>query len=353
MKRIFLTLVTALACLLGGCAVGPHYQRPAVQVPPSFPGAAAGVPSASSFGDLRWSDVFKDEALAGLIRTATSQNFDVRIAVTQILQAEQQVRFARGSLLPTAGASFAPERGINTTDLLVQGARAKTATLVPLTGTVSWEVDLWGKLRRQTEAARANFLAAKDNRELVQQSLVFSLVQAYLDLREQDNELEISRRTLEGEQQSLELTKLREEGGVASMVDVRQAETLVETAAHSIPLIEQQIATDEDTLNFLLGRNPGPVPRGRTLEQQDIAVPVPAGLPSSLLERRPDIRMAEQQLVAANAQVGIAKAAFFPEISLTASGGSLSQAFSDLFSNGTNFWSAGETSSSRSSRAGN
>ncbi len=332
MKRI---LVFTFACLMCGCAVGPKYQRPQVQIP------APAASSSQSFGDLRWFEVFQDESLAELIRTATSDNFEVLIAANRMLQAQEQVRIARGQLLPQANVGFTPQRGINNLNVLIQGDRATAATIYTLSGGASWEIDLWGKLRSQTRAARANFLAAKENRDVVLQSLVTALAQSYIGLRELDNELVIAKANLLTVQESFDLTQIREKGGVSTLVEVRQAETLVQTAKRAIPLIEQQIVIQENTINFLLGRNPGNVPRGRTLQQQNFPSLVPEGLPSSLLERRPDIRLAEQQLIAANAQIGVAKAALFPTMSLTASGGSISNALKELFASGTQFWSLG------------
>jgi multidrug efflux system outer membrane protein len=332
MKRI---LVFTFACLMCGCAVGPKYQRPQVQIP------APATSNSQSFGDLRWFEVFQDESLAELIRTASSDNFDVLIAANRMLQAQEQVRIARGQLLPQANVGFTPQRGINNLNVLILGDRATAATLYTLSGGAAWEIDLWGKLRSQTRAARASFLAAKENRDVVLQSLVTALAQSYIGLRELDNELVIAKANLLTVQESFELTQIREKGGVSSLVEVRQAESLVQTAKRAIPLIEQQIVIQENTINFLLGRNPGNVPRGRTLQEQNLPSLVPEGLPSSLLERRPDIRLAEQQLIAANAQIGVAKAALFPTIGLTASGGSISNALTELFASGTQFWSLG------------
>ncbi|MBK9168438.1 MAG: efflux transporter outer membrane subunit [Bryobacterales bacterium] len=332
MKRI---LVFSLAGLLCGCGVGPKYQRPQVQIP------APASSNSNSFGDLRWFEVFQDETLIGLIRTATSDNFDVLIAANRILQAGEEVRIARGQLLPQADVGFAPQRGINNLNVLIQGERARPATTYTLNFGASWEIDLWGKLRSQTQAARANFLAAKENRDVVVQFLVTTLAQSYIGLRELDNELEIAKGNLQTVQESLELTQIREAGGVSSLVEVKQADSLVQTAKRSIPVIEQQIVIQENSINFLLGRNPGKVPRGQTLQQQNLSPLLPEGLPSSLIERRPDIRFAEQQLIAANAQIGVAKAALFPTIGLTGSGGSISSALQDLFANGTEFWLVG------------
>ncbi len=332
MKRI---LFFSLAALLCGCAVGPKYQRPQVQIP------APSTPDANSFGDLRWFDVFQDETLVGLIRTATSDNFDILIAANRILQAGEEVRIARGQLVPQAQVGFTPQRGINNLNVLILGDRASPVTNYTLNFGATWEIDLWGKLRSQTQAARANFLAAKENRDVVMQSLVTALAQSYIGLRELDNELEIAKGNLETVQESLALTQIREEGGVSSLVEVKQADSLVQTAKRSIPVIEQQIVRQENTISFLLGRNPGKVPRGQTLQQQKFPSQVPEGLPSSLLERRPDIRLAEQQLRAANAQIGVAKAALLPAISLTGSGGAISNALENLFENGTQFWLVG------------
>ena len=204
-------------------------------------------------------------------------------------------------------------------------------------------MDFWGRIRRCNEAARAEILASEESRHAVYQGLITDLASGYFQLRELDLELEISRRTLQSRQESLRLVSLREQRGVASLMDVRQSETLVTTAAATIPVVEQQIEQTENFINYLLAQNPGPVPRGKTLVEQVLAPAVPAGLPSTLLDRRPDVRQAEQVLVAENARIGVAKAALFPQISLTGSVGTQSNALSNLFTDPSGFWSVGAT----------
>ena len=304
--------------LVAGCTLGPDYRRPQYPIPPAYR-ATPDVPPAGSLdiGDLSWWQIFQDEQLQTLIRTALAENYDVRIAATRVLDARAQLTIARSSQFPTADAagtaSYARAQG----DIPSTQARESAS----VTGGISlaFEIDLWGRLRRATEAARAQLLASEEARRTVLTTLVGDLATAYFQLRELDLELEIARRTLASHGESLRLTKRRLEGGVVALQDVRQAETLVFTAAAAIPDTERQIEQKENQISILLGRNPDAVPRGRPLVQQLALPEVPPGLPSTLLERRPDIRQAEQQLIAANAQIGVAKAAFFPQVLLTGS----------------------------------
>jgi multidrug efflux system outer membrane protein len=333
--RRFVGLTLIAACVAFG-------QKPAVPMPTALnPEANTASSSPESLGDLRWIDVFHDEALAQLIRTALKDNFDVQLAVNNILQAEQQIKIARSPLFPTINAAFNPSRGLTSPSSLVPkvlGGGATTTTY-EFIGSASWEIDLWGKVRHQTKAARETFLASQANRDLVVVSLVYNVAAAYLTLLELDKELEIARQTAAADQQSVELTRIRMDGGVSTMVDVRQAESLAQTAAHAIPLYEQQIRQQEDLINVLIGRNPGKVLRGKTIVEETMPASIPEGLPSSLLERRPDIRLAERQLAASNALVEAARALFFPSISLTGLGGTASRALDNLFSPGTQIWS--------------
>ena len=339
MRRLISLSLVAL--LLSGCAVGPDYKRPSVNVPGTYRGAMpleAAHPAAESLGDQKWWEVFEDPQLQELIRTALQQNYDVRIAATRILQAQAQVGITRADQFPTinAGAQSVDERS----------ARAKlfpafetSAHQVDLS--LAWELDFWGKYRRATESARANLLATQWARDAVTTTLVSDVAAAYFQLRELDLELEISRRTLASRRDSLQLTQTLASGGATSMLDVRQAEQLVFTAAETIPDLERRIEQQENFISTLLGNNPGPIARGTKLTEQPHAPEIPAGLPSSLLERRPDIRQAEAQLIAANAQIGVAKAAYFPQINLTASGGYQSSALTSLFSGPAGLWSFG------------
>jgi outer membrane protein, multidrug efflux system len=330
--------VTKLAALLlvvlltAGCAVGPNYKRPSVDVPGTYRGAT---PPAESLADQKWWEVFQDQQLQGLIRTALQQNYDVRIAATRILQAQAQVGITRAGQLPTigGGAQVLDDRYAQTKPYPQYDT---SSTQVGLS--LGWDLDFWGKYRRATEAARANLLATEWARQAVISTLVSDVATAYFQLRALDLQLEISRRTLASRQDSLQLTQKLANGGATSMLDVRQAEQLVFTAAETIPDLERRIEQQENFLSTLLGNNPGPIARGMKLTEQPHAPDVPAGLPSSLLELRPDIRAAEAQLIAANAQIGVAKAAYFPDISLTATAGFQSSALTNLFTGPARMW---------------
>jgi len=337
-----LIAVSLVVLLLSGCAVGPNYKRPSVDVPGAYRAASPqeATPSApeSSLGDLKWWEVFQDKQLQDLIHAALQQNYDVRIAATRILQAQAQVGITRADQLPTINA------GAQTNDQ--RSARAKlfpafetSAHEVDLS--LAWDLDFWGKYRRATESARANLLATEWNREAVITTLVSDVAAAYFQLRELDLELEIARRTLASRQDSLRITQMLANGGATSMLDVRQAEQLVFTAAETIPDVERRIEQQENFISTLLGNNPSPIARGMKLTEQPHAPEVPAGLPSRLLERRPDIRQAEAQLIAANAQIGVAKADYFPQISLTANGGFQSSALTSLFTGPAGLWNFG------------
>ena len=336
-----IVVVGVLAVLCSGCAVGPSYRKPPVPVPPEYRGVAAdqsGQSGAASFGEQKWWDAFQDEALSDLIRTALKQNYDVRIAAARILQARAQVGITRADQLPSvaAGASAVNERIPRTVGVPSIETSANQVSM-----SLAWELDFWGKFRRATESARANLLSQEWAQRQVIRSLVSDVASAYFQLRELDLELEISRQTLASRKDSLRLTQILADGGATSMLDVRQAEQLVYAAAAAIPDLERQIEQQENFISILLGNNPQGIARGRKLLDQPHALEVPAGLPSALLERRPDIRQAEQQLIAANAQIGVAKADYFPQISLTASGGYQSSALTGLFSGPAGLWTFG------------
>jgi outer membrane protein, multidrug efflux system len=327
--------------LSAGCAVGPNYKRPIVDVPGTYRGAMpqdAAPPAAESLGDQKWWEVFQDKELQDLIRTALQQNYDVRIAATRILEAQAQLGITRADQLPTisAGAQAVNQRNPRGKFLPAYETSANQVNLA-----LAWELDFWGKYRRATESARATLLANQWAREAVVSTLVSDVATAYFELRALDLQLEISRRTLASRQDSLQLTQTLANGGATSMLDVRQAEQLVDTAAETIPDLERRIEQQENFLSTLLGNNPGPIARGMKLTEQPHAPDVPAGLPSSLLERRPDIREAEEQLIAANAQIGVAKAAYFPQITLTADAGYQSSALTSLFTGPAGLWSFG------------
>jgi multidrug efflux system outer membrane protein len=333
--------ILALAVLGSGCTVGPNYKKPAANVPGTYRGLTpedAAKTDPASLGDQKWWDVFKDEQLQSLIRTALQQNYDVRIAGARILEAQAQLGITRADQFPTlsAGAGITDQRS-------AQGKFFPAFEGSTGQGTVSaaWELDFWGKFRRATEGARANLLASESAREEVMLTLVANVSSAYFQLRALDLELEISKRTLASRQESLRLTTMLSDRGATSLLDVRQAEQLVFTAAAEIPSLEQQIEQEENLISILLGKNPDTVARGQALTEQVRPPDVPAGLPSSLLERRPDISQAEQQLIASNAQIGVAKAAYFPQISLSGSTGLQSAALTNLFSGPSGTWNFG------------
>jgi outer membrane protein, multidrug efflux system len=327
--------------LSAGCAVGPNYKRPRVDVPGTYRGTLppeAAQPAAESLGDQKWWDVFQDKQLQDLIRTALQQNYDVRIAATRILQAQAQLGITRADQFPTisGGASAVNERNPETKLFRQYETSANQVDL-----SLAWELDFWGKYRRASESARAILLANQWAQEAVVSTLVSDLATAYFQLRSLDLQLEISRRTLASRQDSLQLTQTLANGGATSLLDVRQAEQLVDTAAETIPDLERRIEQQENFISTLLGNNPGPIARGMKLTDQPHAPDVPAGLPSTLLERRPDIREAEAELMAANAQIGVAKAAYFPQISLTATAGYQSSALTSLFTGPAGLWNFG------------
>jgi multidrug efflux system outer membrane protein len=336
----FIVLVT-IAILSCGCTVGPDYKKPTATVPGTYRGLTpeeAAKTESASLGDQKWWEVFQDEQLRSLIRTALEQNYDVRIAAARILETQAQLGITRADQYPSVsgGAGISDQRS------------AKSAFLPAfergsgqLNVSAAWELDFWGKFRRATEGARANLLASEWARQEIIATLVANVSAAYFQLRALDLELEISKRTLASRKESLRLTTMLSDRGSTSMLDVRQAEQLVFTAAAEVPALEQQIEQQENLISTLLGRNPDSVPRGAKLTEQTRPPEVPPGIPSSLLERRPDIRAAEQQLIAANAQIGVAQAAYFPQISLSGTGGFQSAALTDLFGGPAGTWNFG------------
>lgn len=346
-----LSLLLFAVAVWSGCAVGPNYKRPTVDVPvtyrdtaPEAPATAGQNPTetaqqaAASFGDDKWWDVFQDEELRKLIRTALRNNYEVRIAATRVLEAQAQLGITRADQYPSlaVGAAVADQRSPR-----IGPIPSYEVSLGQITASAAWNLDFWGRYRRATEAARANLLAQEWAEKQVMATLVTNVAAAYLQLRELDLELEISKRTLASRSESLQLTQTLEQHGLASLLDVRQSEQLVYAAAEEIPDFERQIAQQENTISILLGRNPGDIPRGWKLTEQPQAPQVPAGLPSALLERRPDIREAEQNLITANAQIGVARSAYFPQISLTGSAGFETPALTSLFTGPAGLWNFG------------
>ncbi len=334
----------AAAALLAGCAVGPNYKRPQVAVPASFR-APEPLPEtqAASLADLKWFEVFRDEELRSLIQVALVHNYDLRDAVTRVEEARANLGITRSNQLPQVDASGALE----VTRLSRDGSFPLPSSFVAsqnrnwgqgALNLLSFEVDLWGRLRRSTEAARANLLNAEWNRKAVVSTLVSDVAADYFQLLQLDYELEISERTLESRRDSLQLVRQRQGGGVATLLDLRQAEELVSSAAESIPALQQQVEQTENQISLLLGRSPETVIRESRLIEQEVLPEVPTGLPSALLERRPDIRAAEQALIAANANIGVAKAAYFPQISLSGLIGGQSTQLANLLSGPNRAW---------------
>jgi outer membrane protein, multidrug efflux system len=343
--RCRVVIASLSVILLTGCTVGPNYQRPPLKTPENFRAPdPLPTPQATSLADLKWWEVFKDEKLQDLIRAALVANYDLRDAVVRVEEARANLGVTRSNQFPQIGASGAVE----ITRLSRDGATPLPASFLPsqnrnwgeaTLNLLSFEVDIWGRLRRATEAARANMLSADETRRAVVVTLVSDVATAYLHLRELDYELEISRATLATRQDSLGLTINRQTGGVATLLDLRQAEQLVDVAEQTIPELQQQIEQTENQITLLLGQSPAGIVRGQGFMQQELPPDVPAGLPSALLERRPDILAAEQNLVVANANIGVAKAAYFPQISLSGFLGGQSTQLSTLFNGPHSAWS--------------
>jgi multidrug efflux system outer membrane protein len=338
-----LALVTLLALTAAGCALGPRYKRPDVPVPDAHRGAPTVADAAASLADRDWQTLFDDPVLTSLVTTALQQNFDLRIAAERVQQARAIARIRRSDRFPTIGASA----GVTTT-----GASREGATPVPAGADrdvtygeagiqLGWELDVWGRLRSQETAAVARYLASEEARRAVVTILVGDVMERYLALRALDLELDIAKRTSEAATEGLRLTRARQERGIGNNLDVRQAEQLLYIARGQVAAAERAIAQQEHALSLLLGRAPGDIDRGRPLEALVAPPEVPAGLPSSLLERRPDIRQVEQELIAANAEIGAARAEYFPRISLTGLLGVQSRSLSGIVTSGAGLWSAG------------
>ncbi len=341
------SLRMAVLAALAGCTVGPNYQRPNVDTPSAYRRAASDTNAPSgpaSFADLGWWEIFKDPQLSAYLQEALTNSWDIKIAAARVLQAEANARIARSQFFPTVNAGG---------DLVTSRTSQKGPVNIPSSidpergygdlflSMPAYEVDLWGRVRRANEAARAALLASIEAQRTVRQTLVAQVATTYLELLELDLELQIAQRTYGVRTNSLSLTESRHEGGVASIQDVYQARVLVYTAEAAIADTQRRREQQENLLSILLGRNPGGVERGPALTLQTLRAEVPPGLPSTLLERRPDLRAAEQQLVAANADIGQAKAAFYPQLTLTGFYGYQTVALSDLFSAPAQTWQFG------------
>jgi multidrug efflux system outer membrane protein len=326
--------VVVAGALAASCTVGPDYKRPVVQPPSTFRGETA-TPSAESLADVKWFEVFRDDTLNDLVTNALKQNFELRVAAERVLQARALYGISRADRFPQVDASAAANVLRNSRSGSVRGIPSDAASDVSYLQagfSLGWEIDVWGRLRRLNEAARAQYLASEEARRGVVTTLVADVSTTYLTLRALDLELDIAKRTRDIATQGLQLTEARRTQGVSSGLDVRQSEQLLYTATGQIASLEREIAQAENALSLLLGRFPGDVTRGRPLEAFQAPPTVPAGLPSALLERRPDIRQAEQELISANARIGAAKAEYFPRISLTGFFGAQSRALTSLLS---------------------
>ena len=340
-KRVFaITFTVVLLAFAAGCTVGPKYTRPAVPTPPAFRGAddAAVISDAQgSLGDEQWAQVFREPELQDLIRKALTNNFDLRIAAQRILEQQAQVQITRSQQFPTLsvggtglGADVPALSNITGSNSISSPIVAGSFSLA-----AAWNPDFWGLYRRQTEAARATLLAQTWAQRAVRLTLVQQVATTYIQLRALDRQLEVTRHTLKARQDSVDLTKRLESGGSVPLSDLRQAEQLLYTASSELPQLEQQVQQQENALRLLLGENPGPVAH---TDQTALTPPpqnLPTGIPSQLLERRPDIQQSEAQLKAANANIGVARAQFFPQLSISASAGVGGNDWSNLFDSGS------------------
>jgi len=334
--------VFLLAAAATACMVGPAYKRPAVDLPPAFRGAPPGVAAdANAFGDQAWWDVFEDDRLRELIEAALRQNFDLRIAAARIVEAKAQLGVTRADQFPTVDGHAQSVRSRAARSVVPFALDPYERSDLQLTVSAAWEVDFWGQYRKATEAARALLIATEWGHRAVTTDLVAQVAGAYFEVQSLDVQLDIATRALASRREALRLTEISARGGATSLLDVRGAEQLVFTAAAAIADLQRQIAQEENVISLLLGLNPSDVVRGVSVAPHARLPDVPAGLPSALLDRRPDINQAEQRLIAANANIAIAKAQFFPQVTLTGSGGFESAALSALVSQPAALWSVG------------
>ncbi len=318
-------LLLVLTFTLTACAaVGPNYQKPVVAVPEQWYGVA-GTSSEKSIAEVAWFDLFGDPVLRSLIEESLRSSYDVRIAAARVEEARARYGIAGAARYPDV--DYQVRTGFGR-----EGGDTGAAVLANVGA--AWEIDLWGRIRRLNEAARAQYLASEEGRRSVQLALVSEVAAAYFDLRELDAELDITRNTVGAFQNTVDLFNNRLRGGTASGLETSRAEALLANAAAQIPLIERDIIATENQLNLLLGQMPGPIARGAALAEQPLPAEIPSGLPAALLLRRPDVRAAEQALIAANANVGVAEAAFYPTISLTGLLGVQSADLAELFNEG-------------------
>jgi multidrug efflux system outer membrane protein len=337
MTRIRALVATMLLLVLCACEVGPNYKRPVVSVPGQYRGVAPTLSppgNTQSFAQMEWQSVFQDKVLQELIQEALQNNYDMRIAATRILEAQASLGITRSNQLPSLDGSFGVQ---NERSAGFPGAPTFDLAALQL----NYIVDFWGQFRRATEAARANLLATDYARSVVQTTLIVDVADSYFQLREMDSQLAFSEQTVLSDQDGLRINEINFKGGEYAISDVYQARLLVQQAEAEVIALQQSIAVSENQLSILLGRNPGPIARGLDLTDEPHLSNVPAGLPSAILERRPDVRQSEEGLIAANANVGVAKAAFLPQIPLTASFGAQSTALTSFLQGPATFWTLG------------
>jgi multidrug efflux system outer membrane protein len=332
-----------IAALLGGCAIGPNYKRPAVAEPQTFRGQA--MAEAASLADAPWWEVFQDPILKTLIQEALRNNYDVRIAAARVQEARANFRVSRSDLYPSLDYTAGVSRSKISPGIAgAPGGPAPNSTNFYYGALVaSWEVDIWGRIRRSNEAAWAAFLATEDARRGVWLTLVSDLAQAYFELLELDVQLDVARNSTDAYQRTYNIFQDRFQFGTASRLETARAEGALGGAQATVPQLESDIVAKENQIAILLGKTPAPIPRGTPMYAQPVVPTVPAGLPSTLLARRPDLRQAEQQLVSANARIGVAKAEFFPQLSLTALFGAASPEVSALTGGAATIWAVAGT----------
>jgi multidrug efflux system outer membrane protein len=335
----FLAVASVTLTLLPACAVGPNYSRPAVPRPPAYR-FFEGEAQAESIADTPWWEIVKDPQLQALIREAIANNLDLRVATARVAEARAQYGIARSFLFPEVGLSggYSAQQASRLSEPPQGTVTQKTYQNWSAGFPISWEIDLFGRIRREKQAAFASYLATEEGRRAALITLVADMASTYLLLRELDLQLDVARRTLQTNEETVRFYEKRLQGGVSNRLEVDRAIANRSRTAVVIPQLEQQIAVAENALCLLLGRPPGPIERGQALTDEHMAPEVPVGLPAALLERRPDVLAAEQQLVAANANVGAAKALFFPTISLTGLLGTISGDFSNLLKSDANVW---------------
>jgi len=335
-RRFILSIVSLLTFCLGGCMVGPDYVRPTVETPQNW---RIEEQEARDLSNSSWWEQLGDPVLNDLIATALKENYDLKIAAARIEEFAGRYGFTRADLFPqvAAGAAYSRQGDSKSLENAPRSGYNFNYDTFQTTLNASWELDIWGRVRRSTEAARAELLASEEGRRAVILSLVSSVATAYVNLLDLDRQLDITRNTAKVREDAYKIFKDRFEGGIVSEMELMQVKSQYEEALAAIPQLEKAVSQQENGICVLLGRNPGPIARGKTLQQLTLPS-VPAGLPSDLLVRRPDIRQAEQNLIAANAVIGVAKAAYFPSISLTGFFGFASADLSDLFKGSSQVW---------------